>query len=472
MGSPIEENAVDKMSDQSWLRAFQKYGHGVEHHEFLKGGSSQLSSLLTDEIKNNPKRFSKLLLRVPADIDHNYAIAFIDGFAASPLTANECFTAIRHFRTNGECEIKRPIAWAIQKLLPFPIADDIFAILYSWATSEMGEDELWWSKGDNHGSVAENLLNSDSGAAFIAVTRTLDSRDTDEARATKWELIEQAVVDKSVVLKVGAIQALRYMIWQDRERAFDLFTQLLTDVDNMFKSQDVREFLWSSMFKNFKRAEPYIRQMMFHADENVQQRGAELACIASFSNEAMEDEQSAKAATSLERTVMEGNAVWKCGAARIYTHNMRDATESELRQHCMEKVIGLLDDTDEKVTRHIDSIFFNMSEKHSYEIRPFMEAYAKSNCKKENGYFSKYLWEHGGLDPSWSLKIVRAVLATEPLPNTYWSGAEELMRLTLRIYNSPLVSDQTKREALDTFDTLMENYSGKANALLEEWDRR
>lgn len=473
VGSPIEAREVAKMSNASWLGAFQKYQHNVRHPDFLKGGAGELSSLLSDEVKNNPERFFKLFLEAPEELDDRYVTAFINGFAESPSTAEACFAVIRRFVNNSECRYKRAVARAVKKLsVGTTIPDDIFSLLYGWATSQMGEDEIRWIEDNDHNDASNKFLNSDRGAAFITVMQILSARDSEDARRTKWELIEYAVEDDSIILKVGAIEHLRYMIWQDRERAFDLYQQLLVDKDVMLLSQDVREFVWAIMYRRFKLVEPFIHHMLTHADESVRQRSAELIAIAFISDKALENEEARAKVAQLEEMVMGGDNVLRLGAARIYTINMRNADESETRLLCMEKVIILLDDPDTEILKQIDQVFFNLGENRFFELRPFMELYVLSNCGKERSRFSNYLWEHGMLNPEWSLEMIQMLFAAEYPPNTYWSDIDKLMRLVLRIYTSPVVNTQTKLLALDMFDELMAKFSAKANQLLDEWDRR
>ena len=69
--------------------------------------------------------------------------------------------------------------------------------------------------------------------------------------------------------------------------------------------------------------------------------------------------------------------MWRQGAARIYTINMRNADDKNTRLRCMEKVIYLLDDTDKGVLEQIDRVFFDLGENRFFELMRFMEFYAE-----------------------------------------------------------------------------------------------
>ena len=85
-----------------------------------------------------------------------------------------------------------------------------------------------------------------------------------------------------------------------------------------------REFIYWALYKNFLRLHPYILAMMNHSKENVQEQGAQLACIAGLSNTAMESEEASKVAQELveQTTCNAAPLAWKKGAAIIYAHNI------------------------------------------------------------------------------------------------------------------------------------------------------
>jgi hypothetical protein len=138
---------------------------------------------------------------------------------------------------------------------------------------------------------------------------------------------------------------------------------------------------------------------------------------------------------------------------------------------CEENIIVLLDDEDEQVRQHIDHIFYSLRSEHLVLLRDFIEAYASSKRHSER-QFAVYLWEHGLLDPEWTLSIVDTVIAKDLQPSQRWWGTEELIRLVLRIYTDPTVDDSLKEQAMDIFDALMQKHPWQAREVLTEWDRR
>ncbi|MBE2222901.1 MAG: ATP-binding protein [Anaerolineae bacterium] len=472
VASPISKDEAQHMSDRAWLRAMGKYRGKIRHLDFGKGGSYEFSGVLAELIKENPTRYYQLFRQIPDDLDDHYVTAFVNGFAESTSTQEWFFSAIRRFATQEDRDIRRPVAWAIEKRKSSNVPNDILDLLINWIYESMNDDEMWWKKGDNHGDAFHSYLNSDRGATFGAVMRVLDARNTNDARGRKWDLIEFVASDLSTALRIGAIHELTYMIQYDRLRAWSLFEQLIDGHEVLLEAHYVREFLYWSFYKNYMQVSRYLEMMMHYSNEEVQERGAGLACVAAISGGAIESEEAFAAAQALADQAISGLPAWRRGAAHIYTYNMTHGSSIETQQLCQEKVCQLFDDEDKEVREKINHKFYAMSGEHFFELRKFMEEYAFAKYHPLEHHFAEYLWEHGMQDPSWSLAIVQTILNKEEQPDQWRSGIEELMRLILRIYTSPLVDDAIKNEALDTFDLLMRQYAGTANKILSEWDRR
>ena len=472
VGSPIERERTNRMSDRSWLRAMRKYQKGVRHKEFLKGGSGQLASVLSEMIKNDPERFYRLFQKAPLDLDDAYVRAFANGFAEAVSAPSSWVVEVfRRYADQEGRDIKRDLSYALQKVKN-EIPDDVVAVLSKWVHGPLEEDELRWSKEDNHGNVYSSYLNSDRGAAMDTLLRILSSRDTPQAIDQKWHLIEYVCDDPSAALRIGAIHELTYMIRYDRERSWKLFGKLISNNENLIGTSYVREFLYWSIYKNFYGIKSYIEHMMQHSKPEIQRMGAELACIASISEKAMESQNAIDAAEVLANEAVNGEESLRQGAAHVYSFNIANGSELNVRSLCLEKVRFLMDDESQKVKDEIDQIFLSLNEAHFMELRSFLDAFALSENHPLTHPFAEYIWKFGILDPLWSLTTIEnAVSKSKP---TYWwtSGIEEIIRFTLIVYTSQTIEASIRKKALDIFDLIMEQNTNMANKVLDEWDRR
>ncbi len=469
VGSPIQDDIAQKMSNQNWLRAMQKYQRGQEHKDFLIGGASQLSTVMQKEIKEDPSRFYELLQQVPDDIDDAYVIAYLNGLAEADSPAEWFFDTVRRFSTHEDRQIKRSIAWALEKRISDGIPGDLVDLLHSYVHSEMGDDELWWSKGENHGDVYSRYLNSDRGSAFDVLVHHYLNNDDDVSVDQRWKLVEFTASDDSTALHIGAIHHLTYLIRYDRERAITLFEKLIDGHDVLLDSPYVRDFIYWALYKNFIRLQPYIVAMLKRDVENTQNQGAQLACIAAISKDVLESDAAVEVALNLAEQAITGSLPKRRGAARIYSNNLRRGSAEK----CEEKVIILLYEEDEQIQREIGGTFFSMNIEHFFSLRLFIEAYA---CKTRilEKRFTEFMLEHGRLDPEWTLHVINTLLDNQLWQDqSHWLfGIDDLIRLVLRIYTASTVTEDIQKIAMDLFDRLMKQFSGEAHKVLSEWDRR
>jgi len=79
--SPINKQAVQRMTDAQWLKALVRYAESNTRNplDFLKGGAHQLSGDLESQTKQDPERFARLALTFPKNTHLYYFDAVIRG---------------------------------------------------------------------------------------------------------------------------------------------------------------------------------------------------------------------------------------------------------------------------------------------------------------------------------------------------------------------------------------------------------
>jgi hypothetical protein len=285
----------------------------------------------------------------------------------------------------------------------------------------------------------------------------------------KWDLIETAVDDESLAIKAGAIEELLYLLDDDRSRALRLFDRAMNGHVELLRSYSTDDFIYYGFFRNYLGMKPHIVAMMNDSHESIQQRGAELACLAFISPKGMESELAANEARSLADATLTGSPPWRRGAAHVYGINAGRAPED-----CGERLRQLVDDDDEQVRRFVSGCFHSLTAEHIFSLRPFIEAFAGSRSLQTGFHeFTDFLWKRGPVEPSWALSTVDAVLNNPHSARSEmtYGGGEELVRLVLRVYTDPTVDSSTRERAMDLFDRLMQASSWAAQRVLSEWDR-
>jgi hypothetical protein len=470
VGSPVPDSAVVKMSDKTWLRAMRKYSGATRHKDFHKGGAGQLSGVLSKHTKEDPERFHTLALRAPSDVDGSYAQAFIDGLAESDGSDEWLFDVVKRFAGQQGRDIKRTIAWALEKRTEGGLNDEMLDLLECTAREPIGEDEvIRESSGQGPHGV---YINSDRGASFRTLIRALQGRASNEAKQKMWDLLEFASSDPSTPMRAGAIEELLYLLHEDRQRAIALFERAMEGhSDPLLCSQPVPEFLHYGSYKYFSRMKPFVQTMMEDEDEKCRQRGAELACIAAISSHnTLGSEENLAAARQLANEAANGPAVLRRGAARVYAHNLN----GERSAYCARELSQFLNDEDDNVRDNAAQAFYHTRGTHSPGLREFVEAFAASRALRAGEQeFSEYLWKYGLEDPTWTLIVLQIVSENEYKQESHYSLAGgKLVRLALRLYTDPTANHAQRAHAMNIFDGLMERYTYEAQSVLDEWDRK
>ncbi len=177
VASPIPAETAKKMTDRQWLKAMNKYHGAYESREFLKGGAHQLSNVLQSLVKEDPKRYYSLLQRVNDDVDDAYVQSIINGLTESLSPIEWLFDTVRRFSQQPERNIKRTIAWSIEKRAkkkyPMTWLNYCSATFMQNRTMMSGGGQ----KGKTTGMFSQvSLGNSDRGASLSALMRIYDAQ--------------------------------------------------------------------------------------------------------------------------------------------------------------------------------------------------------------------------------------------------------------------------------------------------------
>lgn len=471
VASPIDEEAAARMSDRAWLEAMKTYQGSATRDEFLRGGASELSAVLSRRVKAEPERFYRLALQAPPDLDDNYARAFIDGLTESDVPAQRLFEVVERFASNPRCKLQRNIAWALEKRINDGLSDEMLDLLEGVVKSPMKDDETNWQTGEGiHG----RCINSDRGSSLETLVRALYKRGGDGDKSRAWEIIEFVSSDPSTVLRSGAVEELLYIFHEDRARGISLFESLLEGHEAVLGCHGAQRFLHHGSYKFFHRIEPFLRILVEDGQEQNQQRGAELACLAAMASaNTLGSEENLALAQRLCAEAEGGPVGCRRGVAHVYSRNI-DGVHVAL---CATKLRGYVDDEDEKVRGFVSRAVHNARGCQNAELRNFIEAFARSRCADTGGRdLGRYLREYGSDDPDWALRVITLALpGYDESTNRTMSlltEDEDFVRLVLQLYTDPTASEELRGSAMDVFDQLMKRHAYEADRVLAEWDDR
>lgn len=178
----------------------------------------QLAESLKTEAKANPQRFAALFDRLPADTAQVYVAALVSALGEERgQLSPRIFNNVLRFAKHAESDLRRPIAWMLQKHSE-DVRDEMLDVLEEWVRDPTLDHP--------HDATSLDYLNTDRGAAFLAVMYALRVRDTTESRARRWALIDYAVTAGPLFLRAAAIEELRYELFVDDPPVSSLFTRL------------------------------------------------------------------------------------------------------------------------------------------------------------------------------------------------------------------------------------------------------
>lgn len=471
VGSPIDENAHARMSEGAWLRAMRKYHGDVRHRDWNRGGARQLDASLQRLVKQDPRRFYRFALRVPDDVDDAYVAAFINGLADSDAPAEWLFDVVERFTGHPGREIRRTVAWALEKRCDDGLREDMMELLEGVVRGPIGDDET--PTGENGLEASGVYINSDRGASFRTLMHALDRSGVGADKVRMWALTEYASSEPSTALRAGAIEQLLYrLMTEDRDRVAALFERLMDGHPELLCNHDTAEFLRFGSFQRFSRTRPFVRAMMKSDSDECAQAGARLACVAAISSpNALGSDDDLFRARALAELAINGRATLRRGVAQVYAYNM-DSAESAF---CAHELIRLVDDEDEDVRRLIADAFSRLRSVHEPEARRFVESFAGSRALADGeDDFAEFLWDYGPDEPAWALRLMETVLDNRrPFARSLRrNGGEDFVRLVLRVYNDPTADAALRETAMDAFDRLTEEYAYEAQNVLDEWDQR
>ncbi|MCL4298980.1 MAG: ATP-binding protein [Anaerolineae bacterium] len=472
VGSPINQAAQAKMSDEAWLGAMRKYSDsGFEHPDILKGGVHQLSSSFAEQVKKEPERFYRLALRFDETISLHYITAAISGLTDSDAPVEWVFDLVRQFAPRLEGEFRRAACWALEKRAEVGVPDDLLDLITEWALNDPNPaEELWrvpaggegqpYYGGDPH----HHGINSNRGTAVNIVCRCALKREPVQVERA-FQLLEKVADDPSTAVRTCVIESLGPLLNEDDTRALVIFVKTLDGHPRLLQTQLVHRFLYWTYYYHFPEICPFTEALLTDPDEATRQAGARLVCLAAFRYEEAKD---------LETRVMSGDSVMRRGAAEVYAHNLK---LPDLMTTCEGRLRLLMQDPDEKVRSYVGECFEYLDPEYLADLRSFIDEFLESpsllaGAKHLLNFLVPLAVDEHELALTVTAQILDAVGAEVVDIRTSRALLErDLVRLPLTVYTHA-DDPEIKSQAMALFERLLLMGSREAQQALSDWDRQ
>lgn len=371
--SPIEKDAAEKMTDEQWLRAIEKYRSNRHLDSFgddLKGGAWELAQTLEALVTQQPERFANLALRFPPDVNPIYLDRTLVGLKESTLSSELKLAVCRKSFADAHEVCGKSIAdvlGASEGMLP----DDAVEMLVWLATEHPNPDhEAWQTDAGGgrtyyNGSIYTNGINTTRGRAAEAM-RDLIWRDAAYVPLLQG-VLDRMVRDPSTCVRSCVAGTLRALAHHDAGLALALFERMDADADeHLLATVHVYHFLRSLLYDHFDEVRPIVERMLRSGDPDVAQSGARLVGLA-----ALHDERAA----DLDHEAASGGAPQRLGLAEVAAANI--ALE-DCRTWCEVHLASFFNDPDERVRKEAGSCFGHLKDRPLEEYEPIIVAFADS----------------------------------------------------------------------------------------------
>ena len=448
--SPIKETEAEKMTDEQWLKAIQRY----DSDEILsdpenpkKGGALELARMLRKFVKKEPERFARLSLKFPVDTHPFYLEHTLMGLK----------------ETNGFTELKL----------------DVCRKAYSESRDEYGRAIT-----DLLGSVREQLPGDAVQMLNWLATGHSDPEKETRGRAAeairdliRWDAsyidrfrttIEGLVRDRSLSVRAGAASILLYTTNHDWEFAFEQFSKLIepqgdqTDSDCLLANPYVDSFIGHGLRDHFERFRDIIERMLRSKVPETSEAGARLASLAVlYQHTDAED---------LVEEAIRGNASQRRGVAQVASANIGD---TDYRLWAEQKLLLLFNDLDSEVCQEAAKCFHRLEGQslESYEdlINKFCDSKA---CQKNSFSLLRTLEESSHHLPGITYDVCKKFLDrfSDEVGGISTSSHDSVAKLVLRTYHQHQ-SDEWAPKCLDLIDYMCLERMYGIGEELDEYER-
>ena len=469
---PIPEDATKRMSDEQWLSAIHQ--HDTDEREFTQdgqyiGGALELSRLLENRVKNEPRRFAELVLRFPDHANPFYFEAVLRGLSDTNLDIETIVKVCKRCHRIEGRRLGRYICDPIANSAQGEVPAEAFDLVTWYATEDPDPQQEMWrtqvSPGKEYfyrGDILTAAINTNRGRAAQAMARLIEN---DHRRITYFQpALEKMVQDPSIAVRSCVAQTLLAVLRHDRDLAVTLFRQLCNTEDALLQTHFIEQFLSYALQTHFQELSHILRRMVTSQLPVVASSGARQACLT-----ALEQSEAAE----LAELCLSGSEAQRIGAAQVLAANVKTAA---FRSFCEEALKKLFNDCNDEVRSEAAQCFSRFEGTQLEEFEHLIAQFVSSDAFQQNyTHLLMALEETTAELPAVTLTAcerfvdIAGLASSDTGTGTAWS-ADTVTKLTLRIYQQSK-EDTIRARSLNLIDKLMENSAYGINEALENFER-
>lgn len=410
--SPIEEAAIEKMTDEQWLDAIGKYEPGstpFDRTKPFRGGAVQLAQSMESCAKEEPERFARLSLRLPAETNPVYLDHVLRGLKETDVSAElkleVCRKAYKESRDHCDRSIA-DILGSLEERLP----DDAVKML-DWLATEGATVPTVWTEDRLNAPHGVDLytvgFNTVRGHAAIVIS-SLIQRDASYIGRFKSTLIQLAG-HASEAIRVCVARTLCAIALHDWEFALGLFYELLkprgnqVNEERLLATEFVDRFVHMGLSNHLDRLECVVVRMLRSGNPETRTVGARLASLAVLYEHGT--------AVALVNEALNGDPSQRIGVAQVAASSLgQKAFKEWAEQHLMK----FFNDPDTRVRQEAAKCFHGLHSQTLDQFVNLINVFCDSAAFQEN--------------PSYLISVLEK--SPYHLPGTTYVVCKKLLRLS------------------------------------------
>ena len=361
--SPIGMDAAAKMSDDQWLKAMAKHNGDRTNWSNFTGGAHELSHVLREQAKADPKRFALLTLKVTPDLNAAFAAGLLMGFAdaerlddAAPLV----YDAVRHLASLGHDDVDRWLGIALRRYYRDVPIDLVELLLERALQSPDPEDDspIFARDGDD-GRSAADMHNNAISTGRGSLAEVLGDLLIYDANGERTELVRPHLntlaSDPVIFVRSSAAHTLAAALRHARPDAISAFEKLIDTDDRILAAGMVRRLMLYIGNVDPDVITPVIQRMLESSDGEAREAGGVLAAFAGLE----------WGRPDLLTKALEGDAMTRKGIAEVCANRVDRTSNAALASATL---TTLMTDEDDDVLEAVAKVAPHLR---NHQLRPF-----------------------------------------------------------------------------------------------------
>lgn len=449
---PIPEDRARRMSDRHWLTAMQHYGASDTTNwrdGQLVGDAWTQAQVLEALTKEDPQRFARLLLRIPAGTAEAYVSAILRGLAGERIDYDLLVEVCRHAQHLGGSDVNRWLVRLIEAHAAGPVDDELIEMVAAVATGDPDPaprepDEEW-----DGGSIDSAALNSTRSVAALAMGKLLVEEPA------RLRLVEPAlrrlVADPQIEVRAAAAASLAPLLYSNPDLALAMFNEAVDQAPGeLLGSRYVEHFLRHAVRRRrYPDVAELLQRMLAESDDNTRQAAARWVTLAAYYDPNLDND--------VDTLLTSADDATRAAAVEVFADNV---THAPRRDRTIAVLSAALHHPVKDVRDAAQQAFYRLEDQPLADYGPLIAAFADSPALADGASAALHTLESSRQPlPTTILDVCEAFLAVHQhdigdISTAAAGDVTYVIRLTLRMHAQ--YSDQdVRRRCLDLIDQLV-----------------